>query len=208
MAVTPEHYRAARITIPRLPISAILGFALFGIGGSAFLAYTTFSFGEAKPVAATSNEAPVYSARAVPFDSHHEDPAHRAASIARALTVSQGQARRAEIVEETQTASASDPVLLAESDRELKGFPGFSNIAVANSFLAFTGTSFGISAQNSPSGLVAPDAETLTTAPVPEASTWLCGGALLMLVAVRGAHASWHRNQRRTANRGGSRGGA
>jgi hypothetical protein len=196
MAVTPEHYRAARIAIPRLPISAILGFALFGIGGSAFLAYTSFTFSEPKPVAASSNEAPVYSARAVPFDSHPEDPAHRAASIARALTASQIQARRAETIDEEETVSAAEPVLLAESDRELKGFTGFSNVAVPNNFLALTATSFGISGQNAPSGFVAPDAEILTTAPVPEASTWLCGGALFLLVAARGARAHWQRKRR------------
>ena len=68
MAVAPEHYRAARLALPRLPLSAILGFALFGVGGSAFLAYTSFRYDEAKPAVAATNDVPVYSARAVPFD--------------------------------------------------------------------------------------------------------------------------------------------
>ena len=197
MAVAPEHYRAARLAIPRLPLPAILGFALFGIGGSVFLAYTSFSHAESRQVAPPSNDVPVYSARAVPFDSPHEDPAQRRASIARALTATQTQVHRGETSEAGEAESVSQPTLLAEADRELRGFTGFSNLAAANSFLAFTGTSFGISAQNLPSGFVAPDAETATAAAVPEASTWLCGGALLVLVAVRGVHASWHRRRHR-----------
>ncbi|HSP45768.1 MAG TPA: hypothetical protein VLO30_07225 [Chthoniobacterales bacterium] len=204
MAVAPEHYPTARLAFPRLPLWAILGFALFGVGGSAFLAYTSFSHGQAKSVVSPSNEVPVYSARAVPFDSQREDPVQRADSIARALTVTQTQARRAEAIA-GETPSVSAPTLLAAEKRELRGFTGFSNFVGANNFLTFTGTSFGISAQNAPSGFVAPDAETLTASAVPETSTWLCGGALLVLVAVRGAHASWHRHQRRAANRGDSR---
>jgi hypothetical protein len=205
MALAPEHFRAARLALPRLPMSAILGFALFGVGGSAFLAYTCFSFEEAKPGAAASNDIPVYSARAVPFDLLREDPTQGAASIARALIATQTPAHRGETFVGDDTSSLSGPTLLAEADRELRGFTGFSNFPGANSFLAFTGTSFGIGAQNVPSGFVASDAETLTAAPVPEASTWLCGAALLMLVFVRGVHASWHRNHRRTANRNDSR---
>jgi hypothetical protein len=141
----------------------------------------------------------------VPFDPQGEDPAQRAASIARALTATQTQAQRAETNEGEETSTVSGPTLLAEADRELRGFTGLSNFPGSNSFLAFTGTSFGISASTAPSGFVAPDAETVTASAVPEASTWLCGGALLVLVAVRGAHASWHRNQRRASSKGDSR---
>ena len=63
------------------------------------------------------NDVPVYSARAVPFDPPREDPAQRAASIARALTATQTQAPRAEIIEAEQTSSVSGPTLLAEADR-------------------------------------------------------------------------------------------
>ena len=197
MPVAPEHYRAARLGLPHLPLAAILGFAAFGVAGSVFLAYTSLSHGTAQHSPASSHDAPVYEARAVPFDSQREDPAQRAASIARALTATQTQVQRAESGAPEGGAPISNRALLAETDRELRGFEGFSNIAGANSFLAFTGTTFGVSAQNAPSGHAAPDAETFTAAPVPEASTWVCGGALLVLVAYRGARASWHRKRRR-----------
>lgn len=206
MAVAPEHYRAARLAFPRLPLAAILCFALFGVGGSVFLAYTSFSHADAKPPVPAPNDVPVYSARAVPFDPRPEDPAQRAASIVRALRATQTEVHRAEEIEAKVAAPVSSRTLLAETNRELRGFSGFSNFAGANSFLAFTGNSFGISAQTAPSGFVAADAETITAAPVPEASTWMCGGALLLLVAVRGFHASRQRNQRRAANRTESRG--
>jgi hypothetical protein len=197
MAVAPEHYHAARLAIPRLPLAAILGFALFGVGGSVFLAYTSFSHAEPKLAMAPSDDVPVYAARGVPFDAPREDPAQRAASITRALTVTQTEVHRAESVE----VKAAEPVyartLLADANQERRAFTGFSKFAGTNSFLAFTGASFGMSAQTLPSGFAAPDAETISAAPVPEASTWICGGALLVLVAVRGVHASWHRKRRR-----------
>jgi len=197
MAVAPEHYRAARLAIPRLPLAAILGFALFGVGGSIFLAYTSFSHGEPKLAVAPSNDVPVYAARGVPFDAPREDPAQRAASITRALTATQAEVHRAEAVEEKGAEPVSNRTLLAEANRERRSFTGISKFAGRNSFLAFTGASFGMSAQTLPSGFVAPDAETISAAPVPEASTWICGGALLFLVAVRGVRASWHRKRRR-----------
>lgn len=197
MPVAPEHLRIARLAVPRLSLSAVLGFAVFGVGGSAFLGYTTFSHYEMKRAAAPSNEAPVYTARAVPFDPPREDPARRAALIARALTATQTDVRRAEITERGTSAGKSEPMLLTESNRELRGFNQFANFAVANNYLAMTSTSFGMAAQGSPSGFMAADAETFTAAPVPEVSTWLCGGALFVLIAARGAHARWHRKRRR-----------
>jgi len=197
MAVAPEHYRAARLTIPRLPLAAILGFALFGVGGSVFLAYTSFSHADPKLALAPSNDVPVYSARAVPFDPPREDAGQRAASITRALTATQTEVHRAESIEEQGAAPVSQRALFANTNRGLRAFNGYSNFAGANSFLAFAGASFGMSAQTLPSGFAAADAETIS-APVPEASTWLCGGALLVLVAARGLHASWHRKRRRT----------
>lgn len=197
MAVTPEHYRAAHLAIPRLPLPAILAFALTGLGGSVFLAYTSFSHGEARHSVAVSNDRPVYSARAVPFDSPPENAAHRAASIARALSATQTNVHGAEIMEAEEAAEISAPTLLAEASRELRGFNGFSNFAVPNSYLAVTGTTFGISAQAAPSGFVAPDAETAVASSVPEASTWVCGAALFILVAARGLRASWHRKRHR-----------
>jgi hypothetical protein len=197
MPVAPEHLRPARLAIPRLPLSAIFGFALFGLGGSLFLAYTTFSHDEIKQSPMASTDAQVYDAQAVPFDSPRETPAKRADSIARALRVAQAEVQHAETVEAEALPAKSKPLLLADSHRELRGFSRFANFAGSNSYLTMTGTSFGISAENTPAGFVAADAETFTAAPVPEASTWMCGGALFMLVAARGARARWHRKRRR-----------
>jgi hypothetical protein len=197
MPVAPEHLRTARLALPRLPLPAILGFALFGVGGSLFLAYTTFSHGEIKQAALPSADAPVYEARAVPFDPPREDAAQRAESIARALTVVQSKVQRGETEDGGLSSPDAEPMLLADSFRELRGFNRFANFRESNSYLAVTGTTFGISALNTPSGFMAPDAETLTASVVPEASTWMCGGALFVLVAARGAHARWHRNRRR-----------
>jgi hypothetical protein len=197
MAVAPEHYRAARMAIPQLPLAAIIGFTLFGVAGAVFLSYTSFSHGEAHHSAAASDDAPVYEARAVPFDVQREDPAQRAESIARALTAIRAEVYGAESPEAEGAASESSRPMLVEANRELRGFNRFSNFAGANNFLSFTAASFGMSAQNLPSGFVAPDAETFTAAPVPEASTWMCGGGLVLLVAYRGARASWHRKRRR-----------
>jgi hypothetical protein len=178
-------------------LPAIFAFAMAAVGGSVFLAYTSFSHDEGKSSAAASNDEPVYSVPAVPFDLRPEDPAQRAASIARALSATETQVHRAATIEEQETAPLSGPTLLADANRELRGFSGFSNFAGGgNNFLALAGTSFGISASTAPS-YAAPDAETMTAAPVPEASTWMCGGALVVLVAVRGARASWRRKRRR-----------
>jgi hypothetical protein len=197
MAVAPEHLRIARVVVPQLPLPAILGFALFGVGGSVFLACTSFSHYEMKKAAAPSTEAPVYAARAVPFDPPREDPAKRAALIARALTATQRDVRRGDIAQPGTSGVKSEPMLLTESSRELRGFNQFGSFAAANNYLAMTATSFGMAAQNTPGSFMAADAETLTAAPVPEASTWMCGGALFLLVAARGAHARWHRKRRR-----------
>jgi hypothetical protein len=194
MPAAPEH---SRLTIPRLPLPAILGFALFGLGGSLFLAYTTFSHDEITQSAVPTTDSQIFEARAVPFDSPPENAAKRADSIVRALRVAQTEVQRAETVEADAEPAKAEPTFLADSNRELRGFSRFANFAGSNSYLSVTGTSFGISAQNTPSGFVAADAETITAAPVPEASTWMCGGALFMLVAARGVRAHWHRKRRR-----------
>jgi hypothetical protein len=206
MSVAPERYRAARLAVPRLPLPAILGFAVVGLGGALFLAYSNFSSAETKHSLAVAEDVPVYEARAVPLDPRPESTFERAVSIARALTAtaSEGPRPESEGSENSEEAAASGPTLLADAHGIFKGFNRFSNIGAANSYLAFTGTTFGMSAQMSPSGFVAPDAETLVSSPVPETSTWLCGAALLALVAVRGVHASWHRHQRRGASKSNS----
>jgi hypothetical protein len=203
MPVAPEHFRAARFALPRLPLTAILGFAVTGFGGALFLAYSTFSDPETSHSLVSASAAPVYEARAVPLDSKPEEAAERAASIARAIIATRSEAQRPERAEaspEGKTES-SEPSLLADASRELRGFSRFAHSGVENSYLTLTGANFGMSAQMLPSGFFAPDAETMISAPVPEASTWLCGAALLGLVVARGLHASWHRHQRRSASK-------
>jgi hypothetical protein len=197
MAVAPEHYRAARLAIPRLPFSASLVFVFLGIGGSIFLAYTTFNHGEEKHFVATSSDSHVYAARAVPFEPAREDPALRAASIARALAVAQSEMRRAADARFESRSENSNPIVVTESERELRGFRRFANLRGTNSYLAVTGNSFGISAETAPVGFMAPDSTIFESTVVPEASTWFCGCALFVLVAARGAHAHWHRKRRR-----------
>jgi len=202
MSVAPEHYRAARHDLPRLPLPAVLGFAVAGLGGALFLAYSTFSAAETKPHSfASANNVPVYAARAVPMDPQAEDFAQRAISVARALTATRSEAQRSESSEVASEVEPSAPTLLSDANGELKGFSRFANFSGANSYLALTGASFGMSAQMAPAGFAAPDAETAISSAVPEASTWLCGAALLALVVARGLHASWHRNQRRGASK-------
>lgn len=197
MAVAPKPDRTARFALPWLPLPAILGFALFGVGGSVFLAFTTFNYDPPKPSAAPSKDVPVYAARAIPFDTPREDKADRAASIARALTAAQTEMRPTEEFESQQKAQSTSSLLVAEN-RELRGFGRLANFSGANSYLAVTGMSFGIMAQDAPSGFMAPDAETFENSAVPEASTWICGGALFVLVAARGIRARWHRSRNRS----------
>jgi hypothetical protein len=196
MRVAPEHSRTGGSAVPWLPLPAILGFTLLGVGGSVLLTYTTFGLADPERPSTPSDHAQVYEARPVPFDSLRESPAQRADSISRALTATQTEVRRAE-TESERSAANSQPILLADSDRELRGFPGFGNFSGANSYLAISNTSFGMSAQSAPAGFAAPDAETLVAAPVPEASTWMCGAALFVLVAARGMRAHWHRKRGR-----------
>jgi hypothetical protein len=198
MSASPTRQRVA-LAVPRLPLPAILGFAVAGCGGAAFLAFTSFSHVEAKHPIASGNGVPVYEARAVPFDSPREDPAERATSIARALTASRLAAQRiqTETAETERPANTARPTLLADAREGLRGFSRFSNFGGANNYLTITGANFGMSAQMSPTGLAAPDAETAVMSAVPEASTWLCGAALFVLVAARGVRAGWRRKRRR-----------
>lgn len=195
MVRTPE--RSSRPVLPWIPLPAILGFILLGAGGSVLLTFSTFSFAERGPSTKATGSRTAYEARAVPFDSHPESPAERATSISRALTATQAEVRRAEIDEPKRDSKIPEPVLLAHSDRQLRGFNGFGNMAGPNSYLTVNGTNFGIAAQSAPVGFAAPDSETLSMAPVPEASTWLCGGALFLLVGARGLRARLRRKHRR-----------
>jgi hypothetical protein len=206
MPVAPEHFRAARLAFPRLPLPAILGFAVTGFGGALFLAYSTFSTSETSHSIVSASAAPVYEARAVPLDSKPEEAAARAASIARAIIATRSEAQWPERGEADRKGDgeSAEPTLLAEANGDLRGFSRFAHTGIANSYLTLTGATFGMSAQMAPSGFFAPDAETIISAPVPEASTWVCGVALLVLVVARGLHASWHRHHRRSASKSDS----
>ena len=204
MSVAPEHFRAARLAPPRLPLPAMLGFAVMGFGGALFLAYTTYSPAETTYSLVPASAGPVYEARAVPRDVLPEEAAARAASIARAIVATQSQAQPSERNdgEPEERENSSEPTLLADASRELKGFSRFAHAGTAaNSYLALTGASFGMSAQMAPAGFFAPESETAIFAPVPETSTWLYSAALLALVVARGLHATWHRHQRRSASK-------
>ena len=205
MSVAPEHYRAARHAVPRLPLPAILVFAITGLGGALFLAYSTFSTPETTHSLAVASAAPVHEARAVPRDAIPEEAAARAAAIARAIIATRSESQRHERGESgREEGESSGSPLLSETNGELKGFSRFARSGAANNYLTLTGATFGMSEQKAPSGFFAPDSETIISAPVPEASTWLCSAALLALVVARGLHASWHRHQRRSGSKSDS----
>jgi hypothetical protein len=205
MSVAPEHYRAARHALPRLPLPALLLFAVTSFGGALFLAYSTFSAPETTHSLASVSAAPVYDARAVPLDLKPEEAAARATAVARAIMATQSESQRSERSDpETKAERISAGSLLTDNNGELKGFSRFAHASTTNNYLTLTGATFGMSAQMTPSGFFAPDAESIISAPVPEASTWLCGAALLALVVARGLHASWHRHQRRSASKSDS----
>jgi hypothetical protein len=192
MSIARKHCRASVPAPPSLPLPAILAFAVVGFGGALFLAYHTFSTTDGpRFAAAKQDEVPVYSARGVPLDVPSDDVVRRTLSIAQSIAAPQIDSRR---IDRDEADTSSTAPLLASSTGELKGFSRFSNFSGSNTYLALAPTS-GMSAQTN---FVAPDAEMESMAPVPEASTWLCGAALIALVGARGAHARWHRNRRRT----------
>ncbi|MFL6589516.1 MAG: hypothetical protein ACJ8M4_05030 [Chthoniobacterales bacterium] len=197
MALAQEHYRAARVALPRLPLPAILAFAVAGMGGSIFLAYSSFSHGPAQYSFAAAQDVPVYSVRAVPFERPAADPVERAHSVAEALTATPSETRRSSATFNIDGGAPIAASSVTNADQELRGFPGASGFAGGNTYLALAASSIGISAQTAPVGYAAADAETFTASPVPEASTWLCGAGLMVLVAGRGAHARWRRNRHR-----------
>ena len=206
MSVAPEHYRAARIDLPRLPLPAILAFAVTGFGGALFLAYTSFSTPQTTHSFAAASAAPAHEARAFPVDSRPEEAALRAVAVARAIIATRSEAYRSERsqAERELEGESAEPALMSATNGELRGFSRFAYSGHANSYLAVTGATVGMSAQMAETGFYAPDAETIVSAPVPEASTWLCGVGLLALVVARGLHASWHRHQRRSSSNKGN----
>ncbi|HMJ05207.1 MAG TPA: hypothetical protein VK474_03025 [Chthoniobacterales bacterium] len=211
MSAAPEHLRAARIAIPRLPLPAILVFAVAGLGGSLFLTYTS-SFTGAEPIKAAASPAdsrPIYSVPAVPFDSIPETVGERATPEAAAEGAIAGaqsapkapsETQRTETAESGGDSASSEPILFAEATRKFKGFNRFSESGVAANSVTLSETTFGMIAQSNAPAYGAPDSDAIA-APVPEPSTWLCGVALLALILTRGIHASWHRHQRRTTSK-------
>ena len=196
MSAAPEHYRAARLApLPRLPLSAIFGFSIAGFGGALFLAYSTFRVPETTHSLASAKPGPIYEARAVPLDPKPEDVAARATAVARALTATPNESQRSDRTEPDMESQQSEATVLPGANGGLEGFSRFVNFNSTNSYLAVTGAVFGMSAHMAPSGISATDAENIVATPVPEASTWLCGAALLALVVARGLHARWYRHR-------------
>jgi hypothetical protein len=194
MSTAPKHRRVSVPALPSLPLPAILAFAVIGFGGSLFLAYSSFHTTEGPQfAAAVPDQVPVYSARAVPLDIPSNDVVRRTLSVAQSVTANGPDSRKVDN-DEVDTSSTA-PLLASIASGELRGFSNFSKYSGSNVYLALAATTFGVSAQTNSPGFVAPDAETDTMSPVPEASTWFCGAALIALVGARGAHARWHRGR-------------
>jgi hypothetical protein len=194
--------RFADIAVPRLPLSAIFGFAIVGCGGALFLAYSRFSSADATASARSPDEVPVYSARAVPLDPVPERIA--AESLAGLRPTVTGQAMESETVRkqraarfETADGTASDSLFASSARGELGGFNHFANFSAPNIYLAVAGGNLGtgISAQtNAP---MAPDAAMDTMSMLPEPSAWFCGAGLIALVGARLVRARWRRSRSR-----------
>jgi hypothetical protein len=193
MSIAPKHCRVSVPVAPSLPLPAILAFAMVGFGGALFLAYSSFTATEGPHFATAKQEqVPVYSARAVPLDVPSEDVVRRTLSVAQSITATRTDSRKMD--NDEADPSSTSPLLASIASGELRGFSNFSNFSGSNTYLAVAATTFGMSAQTN---FAAPEAEMDSMSPVPEASTWLCGAALVALVGARGAHARWHRSQQR-----------
>lgn len=177
----------------------MLALATFGLGGSIFLAYTSFSITHGPSfVAASASTVPVYSARAVPFDPPVTKTQRKAVSVAQTVAMARAESARTLPAESNQ--AVEDSLLPSVPSGDLKGFHGFSSFNAGNVYLTLTATTFGMSAQTNAPSYMGADVEMDSVAPVPEASTWLCGVALAALVGARGLRAKWHRSRRRSEN--------
>lgn len=187
--------RFAEAAVPRLPLPAILGFAITGVGGALFLAFSTFQTADGIEARRVQGEVPVYAARAVPRDSENSADVQRILSLAQRTPGGQDRAGRNEA---TGDAASAD-ILSPAGNQELRGFSGFSGFNLPSTFLALAAANLtvGLSAQTNPGGHFAPDAETETMSMVPEPSTWMCGIALVFLVGARYARANWRRSRSR-----------
>ncbi|HXM32532.1 MAG TPA: hypothetical protein VN921_02690 [Chthoniobacterales bacterium] len=193
--------RFADIAVPRLPLSAIFGFAIVGFGGALFLAYSRFSSADAITSARSPDEVPVYSARAVPLDPAPERIAAESVARLHPTVAAQAESERTQAAEQTQTIEpkSSDSLFASSASGELKGFRNFTNFSASNLYLAVTGGNFatGISAQTNASGDMAPDAAMDTMSMLPEPSAWFCGVGLIALVGARFLRARLRRTRSR-----------
>jgi len=193
--------RFADIAAPRLPLSAIFGFAIVGFGGALFLAYSRFSSGDAITSARSPEEVPVYSARAVPLDPTPEQIAAGSVAGIRPTVATQAESERTQAAERTQIVepTSSDSLFASSASGELKGFRNFTNFNASNTYLAVALGNFttGISAQSNATGDMAPDAAMDTMAMLPEPSAWFCGAGLIALVGARVVRSRWRRSRSR-----------
>lgn len=183
---------AAKVFVPAIPLPAIFSFAIVGFGGALFLSYSSFPTADATSSARSTNDVPVYSARAVPRDSEKAAVPEQSVSATERGAVAQTESGRVEIGE-----PAPSRLLVSSSTRSgFKGFDGFSNSNAPNTHLALAGVPMGvgISAESNSSGHSAPDAESVSS--VPEPSTWLAGAALVALVGARWLRSKWRRSRR------------
>ena len=190
--------RFADIAAPRLPLSAIFGFAIVGFGGALFLAYSRFSSADGITSARSPAEVPVYSARAVPLDPERERIAESVVGL-HPIRTTEAETERAQTAGHVQTIEpTSADSLFVSARNELRGFNNLANFSAPNTYLALTAGNFatGSSAQtNAPD--MAPDAAMDTMSMLPEPSAWFCGAGLIALVGARFLRARWHRTRPR-----------
>lgn len=194
--------RFGDLAVPRLPLSAIFGFAIVGFGGALFLSYSHFSSADRVTSARSPDEVPVYSARAVPLGPEHERiSADSIAGLRRTVTqATEARTERTQTAEQfaTDETTSSGSLFASSESGELKGFNNFTNHTAPNIYLAVAGNlSTGFSAQTNASGDMAPDAAMDTMAMLPEPSSWFCGAGLIALVGGRLIHSRWRRSRSR-----------
>lgn len=191
--------RFADLGVPRLPLSAIFGFAIVGFGGALFLAYSRFSSADAITSARSPEEVPVYSAPAVPLDPAPERVTAESVAGLHPTVTTQEETERTQAAEHTQTGepTSADSLFASSAQGELRGFSHFANLSAPNIYLAVAGANFetGISAEtNAP---MAPDAAMDTMSIVPEPSAWFCCMGLIALVGARVVRSRWRRSKAR-----------
>jgi len=193
--------RFADLAVPRLPLSAIFGFAIVGFGGALFLAYSRFSSADGITSARSPVEVPVYSARAVPLDPEHGRIAEEPVLGLRPTVTTEAESERTQRAERSPTdePTSSDSLFASSARGELRGFSNFTNFSASNLYLAVAGGNFatGISAQTNAPGDMAPDAAMDTMSVLPEPSAWLCGAGLIALVGARVVRSRWRRSRSR-----------